>query len=279
MWTRVRRGRLSALPTSLRGIGLKPDGRDCPQDQALPDRSDRGGVAADPAAAAGRAQTRAQADDGPAGSAQRDPHHGAQRQWLADAAEGLSPWPTVYWWFRRFVRLLLFRTIHDVAMMLDREQAGREASPSGGILDSYSVKALHGAIGGYDAGKKVLGRKRHIAVDTDARLLMVNLTSADVSDGAGAQTILAAIRKRWPWLKHLFANGAYDRGRMMSKAAFLDFVVEIVRRMDHEPGFKVLPRRLRGLPTAQSLPEGTTASRPPRHRGRTLKPAGGSSSP
>ena len=59
----------------------------------------------------------------------------------------------------------------------------------------------------------------------------------------GAQAILGAIRKRWPWLKHLFADGAYDRGKLMSKAAFLDFVVEIVRRINQEPGFKVLPRR------------------------------------
>ena len=153
------------------------------------------------------------------------------------------PWQTVYWWFRRFVRLLLFRTIHDVALMIDRERGGREASPTAGILDSQSVKAPAAKERGYDAGKKVVGRKRHVAVDTDGRLLMVNLTTADISDSAGAQTILDAIRKRWPWLKHLFADGAYDRGKLMDKAAFLDFVVEIVRRIDQEPGFKVLPRR------------------------------------
>ena len=83
-------------------------------------------------------------------------------------------------------------------------------------------------------GKKIIGRKRHIAVDTDGRLLMVNLTPADISDSAGAQQILDAIRKRWPWLKHLFADGAYDRTKLMDKAAFLDFVVEIVRRIDNE---------------------------------------------
>jgi putative transposase len=49
--------------------------------------------------------------------------------------------------------------------------------------------------------------------------------------------------KRWPWLKHLFANGAYDRTKLLDKAAFLDFVVEIVRRIDGDPGFKVLARR------------------------------------
>ncbi len=54
-----------------------------------------------------------------------------------------GPWQTVYWWFRRFVRRLLFQTIHDVALMLDREQAGREASPSAGVLDSQTVKAPH----------------------------------------------------------------------------------------------------------------------------------------
>ena len=52
-----------------------------------------------------------------------------------------SPWQKVYWWFRRFVCRLLFRTIHDVALMIDREQAGREASPTGGVLDSQTVKA------------------------------------------------------------------------------------------------------------------------------------------
>ena len=152
------------------------------------------------------------------------------------------PWQTVYWWFRRFVRLLLFRTIHDIALMIDRERVGREASPTAGVIDSQSVKAPAARERGYDAGKKVLGRKRHIAVDTDGRLLMLNLTTADISDSAGAQMILAAIRKRWPWLKHLFA-GAYDRTQLMDKAVFLDFVIEIVRRLDDEPGFKVLPRR------------------------------------
>jgi transposase len=153
------------------------------------------------------------------------------------------PWQTVYWWFRRFIRRLLFQTIHDIALMLDRERVGREASPSGGVLDSQSVKAPAAERRGFDAAKKIAGRKRHVAVDTDGRLLMVNLTPADISDSAGAQMILDAIRKRWPWLKHLFADGAYDRAKLMDKAAFRDFTIEIVRRLDAEPGFKVLPRR------------------------------------
>jgi len=113
------------------------------------------------------------------------------------------PRRTVYWWFRQFVRRLLFQTIHDVALMPDRERAGR--------------------------------RKRHIAVDTEGRSLMVNPTPADVSDSVGAQRIFEGIRKRWPWMKHLFADGGYDRTKLMDKAAYLDFTVEIVRRGDAEP--------------------------------------------
>src|SRR5437763_13447372 len=100
------------------------------------------------------------------------------------------PWQTVYWWFRRFVRLLLFRTIHDVALMIDRERSGRTASPTAGVIDSQSVKAPAAKKRGYDAAKKVVGRKRHIAVDTDGRLLMINLTTADIVDSAGAQIII-----------------------------------------------------------------------------------------
>src|SRR5919107_2679457 len=155
-----------------------------------------------------------------------------------------GPWQTVYWWFRRFVRRLLFQTLHDVALMLDRERSGREASPTAGVIDSQSVKAPSApGGGGYDAAKKVKGRKRHIAVDTDGRLLMVNLTSADIQDAAGAEAIIGAIRQRWPWLKHLFADGAYDRGKLMSAAAFRDFVIEIVRKLADQQGFHVLPRR------------------------------------
>ncbi|CAM5334804.1 hypothetical protein ATER59S_00023 [Aquamicrobium terrae] len=148
-------------------------------------------------------------------------------------------WQTVYGWLRELARRFLFQTIHDVALMLDRERAGPEASPTAGVIDSQSVKAPQAETRGYDAGKKIVGRKRHIAVDTDGRLLMVNLTPADISDSAGAQAILDGIRKRWPWVKHLFADGAYDRLKLMDKAAYLDFVVEIIRRSDDQKGFEV----------------------------------------
>ena len=95
-------------------------------------------------------------------------------------------WRTVYGWFRELARRFLFQTIQDVELMLDRERHGREASPrQPSSIASRSRRPLPSAEArGYDAGKKVVGRKRHIAVDTDGRLLMVNLTTADISDSA-----------------------------------------------------------------------------------------------
>jgi hypothetical protein len=121
--------------------------------------------------------------------------------------------------------------------MLDRMCEQREVVPSAGIVDSQSVKAPGARERGYDAHKKISGRKRHIAVDTDGRLLAVNLTPADVADSTGAQLVLDAIVKRWPWVKHLFGDAAYDRRTLLDKAAYLDFTVKVVRGL---PG----PRRL-----------------------------------
>jgi transposase len=152
-------------------------------------------------------------------------------------------WRTVYGWLRELARRFLFQTIHDIELMLDRERAGRESSPSAAIIDSQSVKAPHAKARGYDAAKRIIGRKRHIAVDTDGRLLMVNLTPADVADSTGAQAILETIRRRWPWVKHLFADAAYDRLMLMDKAAYVDFIVGIIRRSEQQRAFAVQPRR------------------------------------
>ncbi len=72
---------------------------------------------------------------------------------------------------------------------------------------------------------------------------MINLTTADIANSAGAQIILDAIRRRWPWTKHLFADGAYDWRKLMDKAEFEGFVIKVVRCIEGEPGFNVLPRR------------------------------------
>ena len=92
---------------------------------------------------------------------------------------------------------------------------------------------------------------------------MVNLTPADISDSAGAQMILDGVRKRWPWLKHLFADGAYDRTQLMDKAAFRDFTIQVVKRSDAAVGFEVIMTTGRRADRAgRCLPQ--TAIRPSR---------------
>lgn len=72
---------------------------------------------------------------------------------------------------------------------------------------------------------------------------MVNLTPSDIADSTGAIVVLKALKKRWPGLKHFFADGAYDRRALMDKAATLDFVVEVVRRHEDQVGFNPMYRK------------------------------------
>lgn len=154
-----------------------------------------------------------------------------------------GPWQTIYWWFRRLMRRFLFSTILNVCIMLDRFRCGKKELPSLAILDSQSVKAPQAKERGIDGNKKIVGRKRHVAVDSDGRLLLVNLTPANIADSVGAQAVLEGMKKNWPSIKHFFADGAYERRQLMDKAKFLDFIVEIVKRHPLQKGFEPLPNR------------------------------------
>ncbi len=123
----------------------------------------------------------------------------------------LPPKNTAYRWFSLWRDTGLFPRINYALVMADRERAGREASPSASVIDSQSVKTCEsGGRCGYDAGKKIKGRKRHALVDTDRRALILQIHSADIHDRDGAVPLLQASRRSFPFIECSFADGAYS---------------------------------------------------------------------
>ena len=167
--------------------------------------------------------------------------------WRALPAD-FPPAGTVYYWTAKWQADGSTQLMHDQLRDRVRQAAGRKTAPTAAIIDSQSVKAAEEVARtdrGYDAGKKVNGRKRHIAVDTIGLLLTVLVTAASVQDRDAARPLLWNLRRAFPSVKLAWADGGYA-GKLVTWARTRlkpRMTLEIVKRPDDLHTFKVLPRR------------------------------------
>jgi transposase len=161
------------------------------------------------------------------------------------------PAGTVYWWFAKWAADGTLQQPHDalreqVRTQARRTQARRAPTPTAAIIDSQSVRAAdtvprHSR--GWDAGKKVNGRKRHLAVDTMGLLLVVLVTAASGQDRDAARSLLWRLRVTYRGIRLVWADAGYAGKLVVWAAALLHLVVQIVRKHSGQSTFEVLPRR------------------------------------
>ena len=166
-------------------------------------------------------------------------------QWRAMPAD-FPPWPTVYDYLDRWQASGATAAMHGELRRQCRIAAGRAAEPTAAVIDSQSVKAAEEVAAdsrGFDAGKKINGRKRHIAVDVTGLLLTVLVTAAGVQDRDGARPLLWNLARAFPAVTLAWADGGYA-GKLVTWAKTkLRLTVQIVKRPEDLHTFQVLPRR------------------------------------
>src|SRR5260370_20732669 len=139
----------------------------------------------------------------------------------------------------------IWRRINLAVVRRARQAAGRNAVPSAAIIDSQSAKTTEsGGPGGLDAAKRVKGRKRHMVTDTQGFLLALLVHAANIQDNHGAVPLLAALRRAFPKLRHIFAARVYRGDKLRNAIAeFGRWTIEIVTRSEQLGRFKPEPKR------------------------------------
>jgi len=155
------------------------------------------------------------------------------------------PVSTVRYYFYRWRNDGLLAEINRALVARARQAAGRKAQPTAGVIDSQSVKTSENtSLSGFDAGKRIKGRKRHIIIDTCGNLLACTVHSAGIQDRDGAPGVFARLRREAPKLRHMFADGGYAGPKLRDALVSLGrWTLQIVKRSDTAKGFEVLPRR------------------------------------
>ena len=154
-------------------------------------------------------------------------------------------WQTVYYYFRRWQADGSWEKMHWFLRAEVRVREGRNVEASAAIADTQSVKTAGPAIeSGYDGGKNILGRKRHILVDTLGLLLAVFVHDAHRSDQAGFQLLCLWVQGLFPRLRLIWVDSSY-RGQKLAQwlQQNCGWVLDVVKRPADQKGFEVLPRR------------------------------------